>query len=259
MNTDQNTQTPLTRPSQSSQCGQVIDPGDRVLLVWDASSMDWALGSIVGGRPTPQRRPRLDAVGRWLITRTAELAAHGGARTASIEPEATVFTSFLPHSADTVRPWLETLRSLGYAVFAKPKIDQTCDLGADMLGHIDLRARQGGLVGLVVASANERTFREPLEALALGGMPVQVLGYREQAAWALASRVLDFIDLADIPGVLREPLPRTGLDSLPAQGTWLGPLRLLSASREQGPATRGTAGRPGLTAPAPSRDIAEAS
>ena len=36
------------------------------------------------------------------------------------------------------------------------------------------------------------------------------------------------LDLEDIAGVFREPLPRIGLDSLPDQGAWLQPFRPLS-------------------------------
>ena len=47
----------------------------RVLLVWDAPNLDMGLGSILGGRPTAAHRPRFDALGRWLLARTAELSA----------------------------------------------------------------------------------------------------------------------------------------------------------------------------------------
>ena len=57
----------------------------------------------------------------------------------------------------------------------------------------------------------------------------RVLGFREHASWALASDTLEFVDLEDIPGVFREPLPRIGLDSLPEQGAWLQPFRPLSS------------------------------
>ena len=40
---------------------------------------------------------------------------------------------------------------------------------------------------------------------------------------------LEFVDLEDIPGVFREPLPRVSLDSLPDEGAWLQPFRPLSA------------------------------
>jgi uncharacterized protein len=200
----------------------------RVLLVWDAPNLDMGLGAILGGRPTAAHRPRFDALGRWLLARTAELSVRAGAG-ARIEPEATVFTNIAPGSADVVRPWVEALRNVGYAVFAKPKIDDDSDVDADMLRHIDLRAAGGGLAGLMVASADGQAFREPLEAVADTGVPVQVLGFREHASWALASELLDFVDLEDIPGVFREPLPRVSLDSLPVEGSWLQPFRPLSA------------------------------
>jgi uncharacterized protein len=198
----------------------------RVLLVWDAPNLDMGLGSILGGRPTAAHRPRFDALGRWLLARTAQLAT--GRADVSLEPEATVFTNIAPGCADVVRPWVEALRNVGFAVFAKPKIDDDSDVDADMLNHIAVRHREG-LAGVLVASADGQAFRQPLENIASSGVPVQILGFREHASWALASDTLDFVDLEDIPGVFREPLPRVGLDSLPEQGAWLQPFRPLSS------------------------------
>ena len=204
-----------------------LAPGTtRVLLVWDAPNLDMGLGSILGGRPTAAHRPRFDALGRWLLSRTAKLSV--GHEGVSVEPEASVFTNIAPGSADVVRPWVEALRNVGFAVFAKPKIDEDSDVDVDMLNHIALR-RDEGLAGLLVASADGQAFRQPLEDIARAGTPVQVLGFREHASWALASDTLEFVDLEDIPGVFREPLPRIGLDSLPEQGAWLQPFRPLSS------------------------------
>ncbi len=205
----------------------------RVLLVWDAPNLDMGLGAILGGRPTAAHRPRFDALGRWLLGYTAELATESGESAGddtglSLEPEATVFTNIAPGSADVVRPWVEALRNVGFAVFAKPKIDDDSDVDSDMLDHIALR-RSEGLAAVLVASADGQAFRQPLEEIAREGTPVQVLGFREHASWALASDTLEFVDLEDIPGVFREPLPRIGLDSLPEQGAWLQPFRPLSA------------------------------
>ncbi|MDJ0394731.1 NYN domain-containing protein [Rhodococcus sp. G-MC3] len=197
-----------------------------VLLVWDAPNLDMGLGAILGGRPTAAYRPRFDALGRWLLQRTAELSA---GEPAILEPEATVFTNIAPGSADVVRPWVEALRNVGFAVFAKPKVDEDSDVDADMLDHIELRNRGGGLAGVMVASADGQAFREPLESIAATGVPVQVLGFREHASWAVTSETLEFLDLEDIPGVFREPLPRVSLDSLPDEGAWLQPFRPLSA------------------------------
>jgi putative heme uptake system protein len=204
-----------------------VQPGmQRVLLVWDAPNLDMGLGSILGGRPTAAYRPRFDALGRWLLSRTAELAV--GHPEVSLEPEATVFTNIAAGSADVVRPWVEALRNVGFAVFAKPKIDEDSDVDSDMLAHISLRHSEG-LAGVLVASADGQAFRQPLEDIARSGVEVQVLGFREHASWALASDTLEFVDLEDIPGVFREPLPRVGLDSLPDEGAWLQPFRPLSS------------------------------
>jgi putative heme uptake system protein len=205
-------------------------PTQRVLLVWDAPNLDMGLGSILGRRPTALERPRFDALGRWLLARTAEVST--GRPGVVVEPEATVFTNIAPGSADVVRPWVDALRNVGFAVFAKPKIDEDSDVDRDMLEHIQLRRREG-LAALVVASADGQAFRLPLEEIArtgAGGVtPVQVIGFREHASWALASDTLDFVDLEDIEGVFREPLPRIGLDSLPDRGAWLQPFRPLAA------------------------------
>jgi putative heme uptake system protein len=229
---------PLQRPaspaaSSGSDTGALSNfdsPPRRVLLVWDAPNLDMGLGSILGRRPTGVERPRFDALGRWLLARTAEVSASRPG--VVIEPEATVFTNIAPGSAEVVRPWVDALRNVGFAVFAKPKIDEDSDVDRDMLQHIELR-RQEGLAALVVASADGQAFRQPLEDIARTGVgdetPVQVIGFREHASWALASDTLDFVDLEDIEGVFREPLPRIGLDSLPDRGAWLQPFRPLSA------------------------------
>jgi len=198
----------------------------RVLLVWDAPNLDMGLGSILGRRPTALERPRFDALGRWLLARTAEVGADR--QDVSPEPEATVFTNIAAGSAEVVRPWVDALRNVGFAVFAKPKLDENSDVDSDMLDHIAQRSADG-LAALVVASADGQAFRQPLEEIARSGVPVEVLGFREHASWALASDTLEFVDLEDIAGVFREPLPRIGLDSLPEKGAWLQPFRPLSS------------------------------
>jgi uncharacterized protein len=225
--------TDQTTPPVGAPVGPPGDPAAdiapavrRVLLVWDAPNLDMGLGSILGRRPTALERPRFDALGRWLLARTAEVTANRG--DVSAEPEATVFTNIASGSADVVRPWVDALRNVGFAVFAKPKLDEDSDVDSDMLEHIAHRSEEG-LAALMVASADGQAFRIPLEEIARSGVPVQVLGFREHASWALASDTLAFVDLEDIAGVFREPLPRIGLDSLPEKGAWLQPFRPLSS------------------------------
>lgn len=196
----------------------------RVLLIWDAPNMDMGLGGLLGGRPTAAHRPRFDALGRWLLHRTDHLDA---AADGPVEPEATVFTNIAPGTADVVRPWVEALRNVGYAVFAKPKLTESSDVDSDMLDHIELRRHTTGLAGLIVASADGQAFRDVLLEVAAEGVPVTVLGFREHASWAVIAEEIEFVDLEEIPGVFREPLPRVSLDSLPDEGAWLIPFRAL--------------------------------
>jgi putative heme uptake system protein len=225
--TEETTTEPVPPPGEAiAGVGPTVH---RVLLVWDAPNLDMGLGSILGRRPTALERPRFDALGRWLLARTAEVAAkRQNDQEIAAEPEATVFTNIAPGSADVVRPWVDALRNVGFAVFAKPKLDEDSDVDSDMLDHIAHR-RADGLAALVVASADGQAFRQPLEGISRDGVPVQVLGFREHASWALASDTLEFVDLEDIAGVFREPLPRIGLDSLPEKGAWLQPFRPLSS------------------------------
>ena len=199
---------------------------ENLLLVWDAPNLDMGLGAILGGRPTAAYRPRFDAIGRWLLARAGKRAHELGRR---IEPEATVFTNIAPGGADVVRPWVEALRNVGFAVFAKPKLDDDSDVDADMIVHIRRRHAEGVLRGVVVASADGQNFREILEELIADGIPATVIGFHEHASWAVANEDIEFVALEEIPGVFREPLPRVSLDHLPDGGAWLQPFRPLTA------------------------------
>ncbi|CAB0668313.1 NYN domain-containing protein [Corynebacterium diphtheriae] len=198
----------------------------RLLLVWDAPNLDMGLGALLGGRPTTAHRPRFDAVGRWLLAKAGELAHTTGSK---VESEATVFANVVPGSADSIRSWVEALRNVGFAVFAKPKLRDDTDVDPDMLAHIRKRFEEGDLAGVIVASADGRNFQETLDELASAGVAITVIGFHEHATWALADDRIAFVDLEEIPGVFREPLPRVSLDNLPDEGAWLKPIRPLSA------------------------------
>ena len=81
----------------------------------------------------------------------------------------------------------------------------------------------------MVASADGQNFQPLLEELIDEGLPVTVLGFHEHASWAVGHPEIDFVDLEDIDGVFREPLPRVNLDNLPEGGAWLQPFRPLAA------------------------------
>ena len=188
------------------------------LLAWDAPNMDMGLGSLLGGRPTAAHRPRFDAIGRWLVYRAVDVDA---------DPQAAVFTNVSPGGADVIRPWVEAIRNVGFGVFAKPKIHEDDDVDPDMIDHIE--KLRDDLAGVVVASADGQNFQPGLEELIDEGLPVTVLGFHEHASWAVGHPEIEFVDLEDIDGVFREPLPRVNLDNLPEGGAWLQPFRPLAA------------------------------
>lgn len=192
-------------------------PG-HVLLIWDAPNIDMGLGAILRGRPTSAQRPRFDALGRWV----AGLAHDSGATA-----EAAVFTNVSPGGADSIRTWVEAIRNLGFAVFAKPKTTEDSDVDPDMVAHIEDRAAQ--LSHLIIASADGQNFGDIIARTRESGTPVTVLGFSEHAGWAVNDPDIEFIDLEDIEGVFREPLPRVSLDNLPDEGAWLQPFRPLMA------------------------------
>ena len=94
-----------------------------------------------GPAPDSSGTPRFDALGRWLLARTAEVST--GRPGVVVEPEATVFTNIAPGSADVVRPWVDALRNVGFRVLRQAEIDEDSDVDRDMLEHIELRRREG--------------------------------------------------------------------------------------------------------------------
>ena len=188
------------------------------LLVWDAPNVDMTLSNVIGARPTPSSRPRFDAVARWLLTTAGERDVEG-----------TVFTNVPPGGAISMRSWIEAIRSFGYDVFARPKLNPGDDVDADMVAHIQRRASTHRLHRLVVASGDGRNFLEPLEELARSGVQVVVLSFSEVAGYAQESDLISFVDLEDVPGAFTTPLPRVRLDNLPVGGAWLPATRPMRA------------------------------
>ncbi len=191
-----------------------LPPGDGPfdLLVWDAPNVDATLAQVIGAKPTAANRPRYDAIARWLVDR-----AEGR------EVEGAVFANVPPTLAGQMRGWVEAIRGLGFAVFARPKLAEGDDVDEAMLAHIEHRARCGRLRRLVVASGDGRNFLAPLEELARTGVRVTVLSFFEVAGYAAESSLLEFVDLEELPGAFLSPLDRIRLDALPTGGAWLRP------------------------------------
>ncbi|ROP45694.1 NYN domain-containing protein [Pseudokineococcus lusitanus] len=184
------------------------------LLVWDAPNIDMTLANVIGERPSPSSRPRFDAIARWLVTTAGEHDVEG-----------CVFTNIVPAAAPNMRGWVEAVRSFGFAVFARPKTQPDDDVDEAMLEHVARRAEEGTLARVVVASADGRNFREPLEQLARQGVECVVVAFSEVAGYAQESDLITFLDIEDVPGAFTSPLPRIRLDNLPPEGAWLRPTR----------------------------------
>ena len=192
------------------------------LLVWDAPNIDMTLANVIGARPTAASRPRFDAIAAWFVDGAGDPGA-GGAD----DVEACVFANVPPQHATSLQRWVEALRSFGYAVFARPKLQPDDDIDQSMLDHISVRAHSHQLRRLVVFSGDGRNFAEPLEDLARSGTEVVVVAFSEVAGYAITSELLQFVDIEDVPGAFAVPLDRVRLDALPVDGAWLRPTKSL--------------------------------
>jgi putative heme uptake system protein len=192
------------------------------LLVWDAPNIDMTLANVIGARPTAASRPRFDAIAAWFVD-----GADAPGAAVPPEVEACVFANVPPQHATSLQRWVEALRSFGYAVFARPKLQPDDDIDQSMLDHISVRAHSHDLRRLVVFSGDGRNFAEPLEDLARAGTEVVVVAFSEVAGYAISSELLQFVDIEDVPGAFVEPLDRVRLDALPVDGAWLRPTKSL--------------------------------
>ena len=206
------------------------DPGtSSVLLVWDAPTSTWA-SAPSSRRPSDGRTPA-------PIRRAGPLAAESHPPGRCPPPtRASPWSRRPPFSpiSPLVVPTLSGHGSRHCVTWVlryspNPKIDDRLTSTSTCSTTFALR-RDEGLAGLLVASADGRRFRRA----AGGHRPCRypcssASDLANMRAWALASDTLEFVDLEDIPGVFREPLPRIGLDSLPEQGAWLQPFRPLSS------------------------------
>lgn len=184
------------------------------LLVWDAPNIDMTLGDVTGAKPGAGTRPHFEQVGAWLVRRAAK---HGS------EVEGAVFVNLWPAQARSMQGFVSMLRSTGFRVFARPKVDGGSDIDADMLELIRLRSSEGRLREVVVASCDGRNVEAELTALAERGIKGTVLGFAESAGWAIRNEHLAFVDLEEVPGCFASPLGRMRLDQLPAEGAWFEP------------------------------------
>ncbi len=192
----------------------------RRLLIWDAPNVDMRIGEILGRKPTGTERPDMAAVAAWFASQGMEGEAL----------EATVFLNVAGTSNGGLRNWIAFLTLQGFDVFAKPKVGDS-DVDLDMVAHLERRRGEGGLRAVVVASHDSKRFLRPLTETVASGVAVTVLGFPECAGQLAAAEDLSFVDLEEVSGAFKHPLPRVNLRALPDEGRWF-------AARERIPPMR---------------------
>ncbi len=186
------------------------------LLLWDDADVRSRLDEVVVAAPVSGDVDP-DAVFSWLEARCA----------AGEDAEAVFFTAVATGSEEERAATVTGLRELGYEVHVRPARSDGASpaMAPTILSRIEQASRGGRLSEIVVASHDAAGLAAGLEAVAAGGVPVTVLGFRERGGYAVSSSSLAFVDLEDVAGAYGASLPRTNLYDLPDEGRALAPLR----------------------------------
>ena len=193
----------------------------RVVLAWDAPNIAMTLATLLGHRPGSGDRPDMRSLIRWLAKQ----------RAAGEELEATVFVNVPAERPQALLGWITFLQSIGFRVFARPRVGGS-DIDEAMVEYLSQSATAAST--LVVASNDASRFAEPVRKIAASGVRVIVLGFSELAGGLAEPDGWQFTDLEEVPDLLRMPLVRTRLDTLPIQGGWLEPSTSLEEALLEG-------------------------
>jgi putative heme uptake system protein len=191
------------------------------LLVWDAPNMDVSLGEVLGNRPTRATRPDLSAVTAWLCRRDGDVDL----------VEACLFVNVPPHMAKLQQPFVHAVRTAGFSVFAKPKVDESDDIDDALVTFVRQKAQTHRLTELFMGTHDQELVERSIEAAGDEVRPTLV-GF-EELAYPVGGMPegLEFVDLEDVPGTFAEKLSRALLSRLPREGMLLPPLRPLAPVR----------------------------
>jgi putative heme uptake system protein len=135
--------------------------------------------------------------------------------------EAAVFLNVRPESHSSLRRFVDHLRSTGYWVFAKPKSKDDSDIDDDLTKFVRERLADAGEV---VIASNDAACCRPLLEEASRTAKATSIGFVEAAGTLPDGTAWEFVDLSEIPGLLRCELERQPpLDKLPPEGGWYEP------------------------------------
>ncbi len=184
--------------------------------------MDMTLSTIYGRMPVSSERPNMKAVLNWLL---------GFGEDAEISACVFVNVDTKQGSNPKFHGWLRMLSSIGYDIFAKPKVAVDSDIDDDMIEFIN--ARRAGLTQLVIGSHDAKCFQELATELVADGIEVVLLGFSELInGWS--TQGITFVDIESIGEVFRQPLPRhINIFQLPERGILFEADRQVSRKRLQ--------------------------
>jgi uncharacterized protein len=178
----------------------------RIVLAWDAPNIDMTLTHLLGRKPGAADRPDMRALLRWLVEQ----------RGPDESVDAALFVNVPAQRPQALQGWISFLQSIGFNVFAKPKVEGS-DIDEAMVEYLRHNASDGAR--LVVASNDARRFVEVVRDVSKD-VAVMVLGFVELAGELAEADGWEFVDLQDVPDLISARLHRTRLDTLPDEGGW---------------------------------------
>lgn len=185
-----------------------------LLLLWDSPNMDMTLSNLLGGqKPSKAERPDCQKLAEWV---------HMRAQAANI-PARAVMALNVSRDAGSDSPlakYVQVLRTNGFEVFLNPKDTPSSDVDDALVSM----AASNPASELIVATHDSPLLARIREA---SSSPMSVLCFSEMLPCYRRMENVTFIDVAEVPGLFADSLPRLttpSFASLPAEGLLLPPL-----------------------------------
>ncbi len=186
-------------------------------LVWDLPNMTSSLGRVIGSSAAKKTRYDFATLANYVVEVAGEDLTAAG----------TVFVNVDKDQLPGLQRFVNMLRSCGFGVYARPKIDDS-DIDDNLVAHV--QANAADIAHLLIAT-HDKGLADRTAAVLDPDCRVTVLGFEELSSYALGSDRFEFVDLGDIDGMFTKPLARSLLSRLPDEGTYLRPLGSLKGTK----------------------------
>lgn len=203
--------TTPTNPSANPTTGSKAP----ILLMWDSPNMDMSLSNILGGqKPSKVDRPDMQSLATWVHHRSVQAGA---------PVEAVVALNVGRDTAPDapIAKFIQVLRTLGFLVFVKPKDTPDSDVDDAIVALAGSKEFSEVIVATHDSPLLARIRKETTATLTVLCFSEVMPCHRRDALDA------KFLDVADVPGLFREGLPRLATPSfklIPSEGLLLQPL-----------------------------------